>query len=174
MSRVNATILLSRGGFVFISRFSLSDWENKSAFADVASKNGDTRRMRRSVSQISWTLWCVCRSSLFATNASRQRQASDWQCQCQAKHNRFGTSVHSLIVVWENISTFAHLHTRGNTMNYSVYCHTRVLSQLSVSSTTLGDNLRMLGLLRAAPGVVTYFRWKHRWVCVAQSSVASW
>ena len=40
-------------------------------------------------------------------------------------------------------------------MNYSVYCHTRVLSQLSVSSTMLGDSQRMLGLLRAAPGVVT-------------------
>ena len=37
-----------------------------------------------------------------------------------------------------------------------------VLSQLCVSSTTLGDTQRMLGLLGAAPGVVTYLRRKHR------------
>ena len=48
-------------------------------------------------------------------------------------------------------------------MNYTVYCRLAwpkrcIISVKCVTSTTLGDTQRMLGLLGAAPGVVSYFR----------------
>ena len=50
-------------------------------------------------------------------------------------------------------------------MNYTVYCRLAwpkkcIISVKCVNSTTLGDTQRMLGLLGAAPGVVSYFRRK--------------
>ena len=50
-------------------------------------------------------------------------------------------------------------------MNYTVYCRLAwpkkcIISVKCVTSTTLGDTQRMLGLLRGAPGVVSYFRRK--------------
>ena len=57
-------------------------------------------------------------------------------------------------------------HKRGwDTMNDTVYCRLAwpkkcIISVKCVNSTTLGDTQRMLGLLGAAPGVVSYFRRK--------------
>ena len=50
-------------------------------------------------------------------------------------------------------------------MNFTVYCRLAwpkkcIISVKCVTSTTLGDTQRMLGLLRGAPGVVSYFRRK--------------
>ena len=58
-------------------------------------------------------------------------------------------------------------------MNYTVYCRLAwpkkcIISVKCVTSTTLGDTLRMLGLLRAAPGVVSYFRRKTA-MCVSRN-----
>ena len=57
-------------------------------------------------------------------------------------------------------------HKRGwDTINYTVYLRLAwpkkcIISVKCVTSTMLGDTQRMLGLLGAAPGVVTYFRRK--------------
>ena len=160
-------------GFVFIGRFSLSDWENKSAFADAASKHGDARRMWSSV-------LCVRRSSLLTPNyESRQRQASDWQCSARVRRKTAPSPSQLRLIHLSLSEKYIHFrwlaHKWGETWWITLFTadwhgQRSVLSQLCVSSTTLGDTQRMLGLLGAAPGVVTYFRRKHRWVCVAQRS----
>ena len=62
-------------------------------------------------------------------------------------------------------------------MNYTVYCRLAwskkcIISVKCVTSTTLGDPQRMLGLLRGAPGVVSYFRRKTA-VCVSRNGPKS-
>ena len=165
-------MLLSRFGFVFIGRFSLSDWENKSGFADAAStKHGDTRRMR---STVCFPLESVCKlritnpvsgpvtDSAVAGEKHPLRNFSWFACRCLRKYIHFRSLAHK----------------RGwDTINYTVYWRLAwpkkcIISVKCVTSTMLGDTQRMLGLLGAAPGVVTYFRRKTA-RCVSRNSPKS-
>ncbi len=138
-------MLLSRAennrsfGFVFIGRFLLSDWENRSAFADAASKHGDTRRTWSSVP-------CVRRSSLLMPNyESRQRQASDWQCSASVRRK---TAASELRLIRLSLSEKIHpllltcTQMRGDTMNYTIYCRLTWPKKCIISVMCVFDNAR--------------------------------
>ena len=91
---------------------------------------------------------------------------TEWQSATGEKQPLRNFSWFAYRCLWKYIHFRSLAHKRGwDTMNYTVYCRLAwpnkcIISVKCVTSTTLGDTQRMLGLLGAAPGVVTNFRRK--------------